>query len=30
VPVAARISARTARNLSARDLDRLIGLLDKL
>ena len=30
VPVAARISERTARNLSARDLDRLLTLLDKL
>lgn len=30
VPVAVRISERTARNLSARDLDRLLGLLDKL
>lgn len=29
-PVAARISERTARNLSGRDLDRLLALLDKL
>ncbi len=30
LPVATRISERTARNLSARDLDRLLALLDKL
>lgn len=29
-PVAARISDRTARKLSARELDRLLALLDKL
>ena len=30
LPVATRISERTARSLSARDLDRLLALLDKL
>lgn len=30
LPVAARISERTVRNLTARELDRLLALLDKL
>jgi len=30
LPVAAQISARTTRNLSPRELDRLLALLDKL